>query len=301
MPKQLVRVMIFFLGLGMMGPLFAQQNTQTPTQRNYMLVFDMIDYSPKIEEAVQYFFTDVFKPGDQLIIVTPLKTVGFSPQKLAMPREKLLESILTTLKLDISTGTARYRDALNIMLGAVNAILGRAGAGGLDDYRQQRRNLVTWRGTMDEKLLKYAKIFSAVKGENHLLMLMQEELRPVPTATALNRALEGSRQTLFAALDAFTGEVKKPPFDFQKVSIAFRYSRIRFHFLYFTLPTSRMETGIEYIDNLGDTQADLKKLSQATNGVLLSSSKPGDFLNQVRSLIMDGKVETEVVTEEMEK
>ena len=44
------------------------------TSRSFFLFFEISQYSPKLKEAIDYFFQNVFLPGDDLIFVSPLKT-----------------------------------------------------------------------------------------------------------------------------------------------------------------------------------------------------------------------------------
>jgi len=43
--------------------------------RTFVLAFEMMDYFPKLEETLEYFFNNVFLPDDLLYVVTPLKTL----------------------------------------------------------------------------------------------------------------------------------------------------------------------------------------------------------------------------------
>jgi len=96
--------------------LFSQEKAETGKLRNFMVVFDVKDYTSHVKSAVTYFMNDILQEGDQLIIVSPLKLVGFSPEKLSGPREKLIKEIVKMLKEDISRGQARYRDTIKEML-----------------------------------------------------------------------------------------------------------------------------------------------------------------------------------------
>ena len=66
--------------------------------RNFMLVLDLKHYSPKVKDAVSYFFEHLFLKGDQLVIATPKRLLGFSPRRLALPREELVKYVTKHLK-----------------------------------------------------------------------------------------------------------------------------------------------------------------------------------------------------------
>ena len=58
--------------------LFARETQKI--NRNYILVFDVIEYSAQVKEAVTHFFDKLLRPGDQLIVVTPGKGAKPIPQ-----------------------------------------------------------------------------------------------------------------------------------------------------------------------------------------------------------------------------
>ncbi|MCJ7612796.1 MAG: hypothetical protein MUP19_11085, partial [Candidatus Aminicenantes bacterium] len=41
--------------------------------RNFVLFFEILDYTKEMGDAVSLFFTRVLEPGDQLIIYTPVR------------------------------------------------------------------------------------------------------------------------------------------------------------------------------------------------------------------------------------
>ncbi|MCJ7580439.1 MAG: hypothetical protein MUP98_07875, partial [Candidatus Aminicenantes bacterium] len=46
--------------------------------RTFVLMFEIIEYLPKIGEVLDYFFERVIRPGDSLIIATPVKTYNLN-------------------------------------------------------------------------------------------------------------------------------------------------------------------------------------------------------------------------------
>jgi len=139
-----------------------------------------------------------------------------------------------------------------------------------------------------------------VRGQNHLLMFLQKEFRPVPGRDTMEALRQNTSQFGFKAVEAFLGENYKTDIDYQKVGLAYKYANVRFHFLYLKGKTIRHRRGIEYIENLGDIYSIFSKIAKATDGIKLVSSKPSAFVKKVE-LIVEGKVEVEVVDEKMEK
>lgn len=275
--------------------------------RNYMLVFDMTEYTDQLSDAVKGFFKDVFQKGDQLIIVTPARMVGYSPAKLNVPRKRLTASILEILKTDINKGAASERNLLREMERAVRNIsdvnfITDIPANELARYEQMRKNLSAIRGNYREKLLNYSKIFRKVRGDNQLIMFLQPQYRPIPDketmswfSSSRNREMDPD-----AVARAFLHENYKSNFDLKEITRIFRYASIRFHFLYMKSKKIKIRRYIQYLDNFGDLYSDFSKLAKATDGIKLTTARPSLFVRQIRRILIEGKVEVEVIDEKME-
>lgn len=298
MRKAIMAAVIFIVAVG----LVAQGNQQK--QRSYMLVFDVIDYTAQMKEAVTHFFNNVLQPGDQLIVVTPSKFIGFSPQKLATPKAKLINGILKQLKQDISMGTVKYRAILEPMKQLVQGLSGASSSGlsvkqALVNYKQHRQNLFLLRQNMEQKLMRFVDVFRRVKGENHLLMFFEKEFRPIPDKDTMGRLRENP-SIAFDAAEAFVEEQYKTGLNLQRLTAGFKYAKVRFHFLYLQGKSARTRRGVDYIENSGDIYDVFTQLAKATGGIKLTSSKTSTFIKQV-DLVVEGKVEVEVVDETMEE
>ena len=44
------------------------------TSRNFYLYFEVTEYTPELRDTISYFVKDVLAPGDNLVVVTPIKT-----------------------------------------------------------------------------------------------------------------------------------------------------------------------------------------------------------------------------------
>ncbi len=297
------KVIVGIAILAVTAGLFGQANP--PTQRNYMLVFNVIDYTAQMKEAVTHFFNNVLQPGDQLIVVTPAKFLGFSPQKLQAPKSQLIDGILGQLKNDISMGSVKYRTTIEEMKGVVQELSGASPSAGssaqdvLVNYSQLRQSLSVLRQDLEEKLMKYVDIFRRVKGENHLLMFFEKEFRPIPDKNTMG-ILRENRSTSFKAAEAFTEEQYKTGLDLQRLIAGFKYAKVRFHFLYLQGKTVRSRRGVDYVENSGDIYDIFSRLASATGGIKLASARTSAFVKQVDQVV-EGEVEVEVVDQTMEK
>jgi len=86
-----------------------QRFAPQPSSRHFVFVFEVIDYSTRLGEVIDYFFNNVFAPEDKLIIVTPLKTYNLKNEFFTKkPLEKICNELKKKLKKDIRIGNAEY-------------------------------------------------------------------------------------------------------------------------------------------------------------------------------------------------
>lgn len=297
MRKIILTVIILIITIG----LYAQENQKI--QRNYMLVFDVKEYSAQMKDALTSFFKEVLQPGDQLIVVTPSRFIGFTAQKLMTMKTQLIPTILDQLKGDVSMASVKYRTTMEEMQRIVQALSGVGTSTGLSakealiTYGQNRRSLQELRQGLEAKLLSYIDVFRRVQGENHLLMFFEQEFRPVPDDKTMGN-LRASASIAFDAAEVFMEEQYKSGLDLQKLIAGFKYAKVRFHFLYLQGKSAKTRRGVDYIENSGDVYEIFTKLAQATGGIKTTSAKTSTFVKQVDEVV-EGKVEVEVVDETM--
>jgi predicted DNA-binding transcriptional regulator len=286
--------------------LSAPVNANQTAGRNFMLVFDVKEYSTPIKEAVTYFINQVLQEGDRLIITSPQRVLGFSPDKLNAPKEKLIRHILEILKTDIARVEVLYRNTIKEMTADVQAFSVRrvrTPDSIMESYKQHRQTLLAIRGNLEERLMKFNKIFRRFKRdnrENHLLMIFQRELRPVPDKHSMDRWHQGISGVGFRAAEIFLAEEKQTKLDKQKLAHAFKYAKVRVHFLYLHGSQEQHSRRIKFIDNSRDIYNGLVKLAKATDGIILTTTTPAHFLKKVGQLV-EGKVEVEVIDQTMKK
>jgi len=289
-----------FLTAGFVLPAHAAQQT-----RNYMLVFEAVDYTAQLKEGVEEFFNNVFQDGDQLIVVTPVKLIGYSKQKLSVPKKKLIADLIKEVKTDISSGSVRARDILSNMESIAREV-SQGGTeqvikGTLETYYQLRKILASMRSNYGDNLEKYAKIFMRVKGENHLVMIMPQQFRAVPNRDTMERFRSNPQEIGFKAAEVFLSENFKSGIDVKRLASVFKYANVRFHYFYMKPKSIKNRRDFQFIDNMGDLYTDFTKLCKETNGLKSTSAKPAVFVKQMRQLVLEGKVTTEVVDETPEK
>ncbi|MCJ7682614.1 MAG: hypothetical protein MUP70_17930, partial [Candidatus Aminicenantes bacterium] len=154
------------------------------TQRTYYLFFQISDYDSRLEEGFRYFLDTIIVPGDNLYVVSPLKTYKLRDKALDVKsNEDIVKEVRQLLRKDALIGSADYRNAsrdlINISKAMATrmkadaeenpnstegadpysaafdngvAVLGSEGSGGIEFMRQD----------LDEILLLYEGLLSKI-------------------------------------------------------------------------------------------------------------------------------------------
>ena len=134
--------------------------------RLFVLSFEIIDYAAKIGEVIDYFFNEVFSPGDSLIAVTPLKTYEFESEALRIKRkEQVASELKKKLKKDTKIGNAEYKSIIR------DIISGRA-----TEFEYQRLKYLRY--LEESKLLFFADYLKSIEGQKHVFLFFQEGVIP---------------------------------------------------------------------------------------------------------------------------
>ncbi len=73
--------------------------------RCFVLVFEVINWLPRINDLIDYFFDTVYQPGDYLIVTTPVKSYNLSKKALKqMPKDQIASQLKSLLRKDIIEG-----------------------------------------------------------------------------------------------------------------------------------------------------------------------------------------------------
>jgi VWFA-related protein len=282
------------------------------TSRNFYLFFQITEYSPRIEEALDYFIQNVLTPGDNLIVVTPMKS--YSMQKNALEvkaKEEIVNQLKGLLRKDAMMGSAEYRAALDdlkeltVALASVLAseegvnsvanLIGDIGSTAykafgdnvrdVDDaidilfqlYPSVLEKLEQTRHVDQYKLLEFARFLKYKEGQKYVFLFYQREFTPQIDSRLLNQTL-GVRQDMqnvtLRIAELVDMYKREVSIDIDKVKQTYADSSASIHFMFFTKP-ARYLPGIQFIEHSEDIYASFKEMAKATGGTTESSSNPG--------------------------
>jgi hypothetical protein len=257
--------------------------------RNLIVFFEFLDNANGVEEAVEFVFERMIRPGDQLIIQSPTRTYGFSPATLAQPKAKLAALTGKRLRSDIARASTGYKQVVRDLETAAAEIAEHAYPTGTVDankdmnelfifYRQELGNLNQLRKVNADSLRRLVGTFSGHEGENHLIVLFEREFRPIPRREALNVL---SEMPVFAvqANELFATGNMNEVFDIAAMTGHFLGVPLTLHFVYVT--SKHISAGGNLFENSGDIYSAFSRLARDTGGVTVTRAEPQAGLEEI--------------------
>ncbi len=239
----------------------------TPSvSRNFVLLFEIREYLPKIGEAIDYFFNKVIMPGDTLKVLTPLKTYEFRKDSFEkLPRQEIANNLKEKLKKDTKKANAEYWSLYKDLLES---------SGERRDLIQQLKDFVYFD---EKKLLNFADYLKDMEGQKNIFLFYQTE--SIPISKQIDEGIESL---------AYFDYMKDITFDVKKVKQAFSDSSISSHFIYIT-KTSDYLTDIngpgtfnmEMLDQSHEIFSAFREMAIATGGTTDSSANAAASFEKV--------------------
>ena len=249
--------------------------------RNFVLLFEIHEYLPKVGEAIDHFFKDVIVPGDSLVVITPLKTYNFKKEALErLPAKVVAEQLKGKLKLDTKMGSTEYKHLLR----EIESILV---SSEWDDLKYQMakdllQRLEKLRSVNENVLMGFADYLKEKAGQKYVFMFYQKELLPkmkqFDMAAAVSQ-LDERQDIIFHLQDLNDYYRRDVTFDVERVKRTFADSSISIHFLFLTKPRvhdlnieSMRASGMEMREQSEDIFSAFKEVAAATGGLTENSA-----------------------------
>lgn len=276
------------------------------TERNFYLVFEISDYTPRIEEALRFFFENVLIPDDNLSVITPLKTYKMKNEALkTLPPEKIVHQLKEILREDALKANTGYRSALKELAGLAKALTGGMGETGevgaisgisgaefeglgLDEllnlYLVTLEKLENLRKIDEQELLNFSNYLKGLKGQKYVFLFYQREFIPQIERRIIDQKLEMYQDRFDIILkvnEIFKYSKREISFNVERVKQAYADSSISIHFLFFTKPAEYIR-GVQMEERSEDIFSAFRELAISTGGSVESSANP-EFLFQKAS------------------
>ena len=277
-----------------------KEKFEPETSRDFFLFFEVAEYVPRMEKAINYFIQTVLLPGDNLTVVSPMKTYKMKGQTLeVLPKDEVVKQLKGILRRDAMMGSAEYRNTVeeltNIARALSSTMKGEAGvldssidAGIMmmdedialeylfDLYRVTLEKLEYIRSIDQQRLLEFAKFLKEKEGQKYVFLFYQKEYIPQiePRLLAEKLGEYQERPNILSSIsNLFQSYIRPISIDVDKVKKAYADASVAIHFLFFTKPAEHIP-GIYFEEHSEDIFAPFLEMSKATGGLAESSSNP---------------------------
>ncbi len=272
------------------------------TERHFYLFFEFGEFDPKIQQALDYFVNNVLIPGDNLVLITPMKTYRMKSEVFNLvSRERVYDQIMGIIRRDIQIGYSEYRNTLDELKNMARLIAsqvagtsqeGLADIGGemfsespsiyegvsieeqLQIYLTLLNKIQSLRIVDQRKLYDFSQYLKDQEGQKNVFLFYQSEFLPKLEPRVLNAFLtvynERSDivQEVLAAFEYYHREL---PMDVDYIKKAFSDSSTTVHFLFVSRPRER-GSGIIMEEQSEDIFAPFREMARATGGFSDSSN-----------------------------
>jgi hypothetical protein len=273
------------------------------TGRHFYLFFELTEYDPKVREALDYFVKRVLAPGDEFVVMTPLKTYRMKSDILkSQTRDIVFDRIMGLLRKDILIGNAEYNGVIEEMKDLASTMASSITPVSPDREAQTPVNPFTHGDTifdvktsMEEQLQMYAHCLSRLEhirdldqakvhgladhlrgqtGQKEVFLFYQREYVPKIDPTILNALMSVYNErpeiteTVTSVFEFFRRDTA---LDVGPVKRSFADAGATIHFLYLTRPTPK-ERGVVMEEQSEDIFSPFREMALATGGYLSSTA-----------------------------
>jgi len=265
----------------------------------HMLFYQILEYDAKVGDSVVYFFKNMLKPEDDLVIFSPTQPYQFSQKtRQAYSVDDLIKRTQDVLKRDTSVGANSYReihDSMTRIILDINELLGFREGGMsspsspsvsdmkslLTQYRQLLESMRSQRKLSEPLFLKFAEMFKTRAGQKHLYIIYQQRFRVIPSKEVMETIRENP-DFAFDAGEVFVLDNPKDFMDVDKVAQALKDSAVKIHLIYVNSQEKRSRD-YRMSDFSADIYGTFSKLANATGGMVVSTSKVEAALKKIHS------------------
>lgn len=277
------------------------------TSRHFFLNFEVAEYTPELARALEHFVQNVILPGDNLYVITPMKTYRLKQKALEVKtKENILYELQGLLRRDALTGSSEYNATIEELIRLSRSISAAIQSGSLDSTKKEAaypkeqdsfstglysglefdEQLIHYEGLLERleilrqvdemKLLEFARFLKNKEGQKYVFLFYQREFLPRIEPKILNQYINlyQERPDIIANIARISEFQKREVlFDVNQVKQAYSDSSISIHFLFITKP-AEIIPGIRMEEHTEDIFAPFREMANATGGFSGSSSNP---------------------------
>lgn len=264
--------------------------------RRFYFLFEQSEHNPKLAEAMDYFFSNVFLQGDTLEVMTPVKNYTLPPQALkSNSKESIAKELNSLIRKDTMIGSAQYMTLIkelkslarriSSLVGATPGISTEIGADSgfsqleqylLPRYRENLEQLEQIRVKDEKKFFRFAAQLKRLEGQKNVFFFYQREFRPDLHPRVVNRIMSDyqDQPNILATLqDLMLSYSRNPKMNVDLLKKAFADSSILFNFIYMH-QEQETTSGIQMTEQSEDVFDTFTQIAEATGGITNTSQNP---------------------------
>jgi len=282
---------------GQIERMDATRDYMPMVDRQFYFVFQVMEYNPKMTEAIEYFFDHVYQPGDDLVIQTPVKSYSLPAEKArTIPKETLIKDLKTIIRRDANIGAMEYKNLLKDLRRIVRSIastqtgmpsgmadLDSSGSVGVQSlefllprYRDTLGRMEELR-LIDEKwILRFASQLKRVEEQKTVYFFYEREFRPEIQATLLGQIqmqYHDDLNIIGQIQDLFQAYHRELTLDVDLLSRAFADAAVLLNFFFIDNKPASV-SGVYMREQSEDVYMVFSQVAEATGGVVDNSKNP---------------------------
>ena len=239
--------------------------------RNFVLLFVIQEWLPKVGDAIDEFFADVIAPGDSLTVVTPLKTYNFNKEALEkLPKQEIAGQLKSKLRKDTKLANTEYLSVLKDLSKNLTDTL---------VYPMLLSRLETMREINESKLEEFSEFLKEKPGQKNVFLFYQKEILPQLDNKTLFELMSVNMDDLnlqFHIMDLLLYH-RDVTFDVERIKRVFSDSSIMVNFLFLTKMPNLSDDGMpqsitRWKEQSEDVFSAFKQMADATGGFTESSA-----------------------------
>jgi len=261
------------------------------TSRTFVLLFQLAEYLPEIDKAIDLFFESVYFSGDAVDIVTPQKTYRLRDRIDSKDRvRKAKYEVQSKIRQDVLVISGAYRSIIEDMLADLGAGDPETAEVNLNGYRTDLERLETLRTIDSERMSAFAAELKGRPGAKHVFLFYQREKVPQFNNRKLIQFLNSSNsEEAFQAMELMSTYNREARIDREAIQRAFSDASVDVHFLYVTRNRRDPQMGVENPAILNDVQMAessspiyrvFREIAAATGGTSQASANPVALLRK---------------------
>jgi VWFA-related protein len=280
------------------------------TSRSFYILFEISNYTPRLNEALEYLGQEVILPSDELIIVTPMKSYKLKDKALEIiERDELVNQMKAIIRKDCLEGSSEYRSALRDLTNIARVIISELSEGTADEaklldslsdasnlaeqvqagaigprvdeqlflYQGLLHKLEVLREVEQMKYMDFAQLLKEKKGQKNVILFYEEESIPQIEPRILLSyitAHEENPNIMMTINGIMNFNIRDITFDVDLVKKTFADASVAIHFLFINRIPDPV-AGIRFEDRSEDIFGAFHQMAKATGGFIESSTNPG--------------------------